>query len=285
MKIIKSIQEVKSLILEQKMRGLSIGFVPTMGYLHEGHVSLIREAREKSDYVVLSIFVNPLQFGPNEDFDRYPRDLEKDSSLARENKVDLLFHPTVEEIYPTYPSQTIVSVQGLTKQLCGASRPGHFDGVTTVVNKLFNIVQPDTAFFGLKDAQQVAVITQMVKDLNIPIEIVPCPIIREEDGLAKSSRNIYLNQEERKQAVVLSQSLEYARELLQSGERDVKHLIAAIKSRIAAQHLAQIDYVEILKYPDLSTINKLYNETIIIALAIKFGNTRLIDNCIVELGS
>lgn len=278
-------KELQAIIRTEKQLGKKIGFFPTMGYLHEGHGSLITQAVKQTDFVVMSIFVNPMQFGPNEDYESYPRDLERDQEFAKKLGVDLLFYPSVKEMYPSYPSLTVVSVNDLTSKLCGASRPGHFDGVATVVTKLFNIVQPDKAFFSIKDAQQVAVITQMVNDLFIPVEIVVCPIIREEDGLAKSSRNVYLNTEERKQAVVLFQSLKHAREEIISGQRDVSKIRAKIMTEIEAQPLAKIDYIEILSYPSLSSISKIQNESIIIALAVKFGKTRLIDNCIVQVGS
>lgn len=285
MKIVYTIHELRKEIQMQKKMGKKVGFVPTMGYLHEGHGSLITKAKENTDFVVVSIFVNPMQFGPNEDFERYPRDFDKDRDFVQKLGTDLLFHPTANEMYPSYPSLTVVSVGNITSKLCGASRPGHFDGVATVVTKLFNIVQPDQAFFGIKDAQQVAVITQMVNDLNIPVEVIPCPIIREEDGLAKSSRNVYLNDEERKQAVVLNQSLEKARLEIESGNCNVANIKANIQSEIEQQPLANIDYIEILTYPNLSTVEEIDKEQIIIALAVKFGHTRLIDNCIVNVGS
>ncbi len=286
MEIVETKQALNNRIAKQKEMGKTIGFVPTMGYLHEGHGSLVLKAKEQCDYVVLSIFVNPLQFGPNEDFETYPRDLEKDSKYAEQLGVDLIFHPSVTELYPQYPSLTIVKVNSLTNVLCGASRPGHFDGVTTIVNKLFHIVAPDSAFFGLKDAQQVAVITQMVQDLNMNVRIVSCPIVREPDGLAKSSRNVYLNTEEREQAVVLSQSIDLAKQQLQFGNTDFTQIRAEIHAQIKSQPLANIDYIEILSFPSLSHVEKaIAGEQIIIALAVKFGKTRLIDNCIVTIGS
>ncbi|MBN6188638.1 pantoate--beta-alanine ligase [Aneurinibacillus sp. BA2021] len=274
MRTVSSIQELRSLLKE--FRTKKIGFVPTMGYLHEGHLSLVDKAKEMSDVVVMSIFVNPLQFGPNEDLDSYPRDLERDSRLAAARGVDILFFPSVEEMYPP-GSKTMVAVRDITDALCGASRPGHFDGVSTVVTKLFNIVQPDYAFFGMKDAQQVAVITQMVQDLNIPTQVVPCPIVREADGLALSSRNVYLSAEERKQALVLSRSLARAREMVEAGERNAAALRAAIESTIQQSPLAQIDYIEIRSYPQLVPLTELRGSCLI-ALAVRFGRTRLIDN-------
>lgn len=285
MKIVTEIEELKQIIYEQKKLGKRIGLVPTMGYLHEGHGSLLKAAKETSDYVVLSIFVNPLQFGPNEDYERYPRDFERDRALAENYGTDLIFHPSVEEMYPKYPTLTKVTVAKITDVLCGSSRPGHFEGVTTVVTKLFHLVEPNLAFFGEKDAQQVAVIEQMVRDLNFPIRIVRCPTIREADGLAKSSRNVYLNREERAQATVLYRSLTIGREMILQGESSVQTVKDRIIREITTQPLAVIDYVEILTYPDLSPIDQLENQEIIIALAVKFGKTRLIDNMIFRVGS
>jgi pantoate--beta-alanine ligase len=266
----------------------TIGFIPTMGYLHEGHISLIKAAKSRNDLIVLSIFVNPLQFGPNEDFDKYPRDSKRDLAIAQEAGVDLVFMPEVSDMYPQ-PSKTKVSVSEVTSRLCGASRPTHFDGVSTVVSKLFNIVQPEQAYFGLKDAQQVAVIEQMVKDLNMPVEIVPCPILREADGLAMSSRNMYLSPEERQQALVLSASLRKAAQLAaeQSNSFPVDQIISLVSNQILTSALAEIDYVEALSYPTLeplANVDPNRNHRILIAVAVKFGKTRLIDNTILELG-
>lgn len=270
--------------LREKLNSLrkhhTIGLVPTMGYLHEGHMSLVDIAKSKADYVVMSIFVNPTQFGPGEDFEKYPRDLEKDSQLAGEKGVDLLFVPTVEEMYPQ-PGKTTVHVSGVTESLCGASRPGHFDGVSLVVTKLFNLVQPDYAFFGLKDAQQVAVIQQMVDDLNVPVEIVPCEIVREADGLAMSSRNVYLSEEERREALVLSHSLKHVKERYLEGERDAKLLQQEIITLIQESPLANIDYVELRSYPGLENVDRIEGPAIV-ALAVRFGKTRLIDNIILR---
>ncbi|EGL15985.1 MULTISPECIES: pantoate--beta-alanine ligase [unclassified Paenibacillus] len=292
MEVIQSIALLRS-TLEQKKSGLGaalkapVGFVPTMGYLHEGHLSLIKAAREASEIVVLSIFVNPLQFGPTEDLDRYPRDTERDLKLAEEAGVDIVFLPQVEEMYPG-PVKTTVSVSGITSVLCGASRPVHFDGVTTVVAKLLNIVQPDKAFFGLKDAQQVAVVSQMVQDLNMNVDIVACPILREEDGLAMSSRNVFLSEEERRQALVLSRSLKAAeawvREHVAFRAEDLR---GAVKAVIEEAPLADIDYVEVLTYPKLErpeAVEAGVPVQLIVALAVKFGATRLIDNTILTLG-
>jgi pantoate--beta-alanine ligase len=263
-----------------------VGFVPTMGYLHPGHASLLKAARAQSGLVVLSIFVNPLQFGPNEDFDKYPRDAEGDLRLAEEAGVDVVFLPSVEEMYPL-PMKTTVSVSGITSRLCGLSRPGHFDGVATVVSKLFHIVQPDQAFFGLKDAQQIAVIQQMVQDLNMAVEIVPCPTLREVDGLAMSSRNVYLNMEERKQALVLSESLRLAEAFVRERQSfSSDELVQAVIAHIRTASLADVDYVEVLTYPALESfvhISKVSGK-IIIALAVRFGKTRLIDNLILPVG-
>jgi pantoate--beta-alanine ligase len=259
-----------------------IGFVPTMGYLHEGHASLMKRSKAECGYTVLSVFVNPLQFGPNEDFERYPRDPERDSALAEECGVDLLFMPTVEEMYPSKPL-TRVLIGSITQRLCGASRPGHFDGVGTVVSKLFHLVQPDRAYFGMKDAQQLAVIRRMVDDLDMPVEIVPCDTVREADGLAKSSRNVYLSGEHRKQAVVLSTSLRAAEEWLTEPGITPEIISRRIRQMIESAPLADIDYIELLDYPDLTPPEagsdlSGYPKEFIIALAVKFGQTRLIDN-------
>ncbi|MCS7462507.1 pantoate--beta-alanine ligase [Paenibacillus doosanensis] len=286
MQILHRIQDVREAVKTARAEnsGLKVGFVPTMGYLHKGHASLLEAAREQSDLVVLSIFVNPLQFGPNEDLSRYPRDQERDLAVARAAGTDIVFFPSVEEMYPQ-PTKTVVSVSEVTERLCGAARPGHFDGVATVVTKLFNIVQPDQAYFGLKDAQQIAVIQQMVDDLNIPVGIVPCPIVREEDGLAMSSRNVYLQPEERKQALVLSSALQMAERLVQSdsGSLQAEELRQAVIDHIRQSPLADIDYADILAYPSLVPVTDLRSTpAFIIALAVKFGKTRLIDNIIIR---
>jgi len=276
---INTIAEMREHIQSARMQGKRIGIVPTMGYLHEGHLSLVKAARETCDVVVMSIFVNPLQFGPNEDFERYPRDLERDRELADHAGVDFLFTPEVSDMYPR-KILTNISVSNVTNPLCGRSRPGHFDGVATVVMKLFQIVQPDYAFFGQKDAQQVAVVTQMVQDLNVPVQIVPCPIIREADGLAMSSRNVYLTPEEREQALVLSHSLKLAENWLREGISigEVRERVIDI---ISEKPLALLDYVEILSYPELEPIEQAAPGTnLIMALAVRFGKTRLIDNWI-----
>ncbi|GAB7387554.1 pantoate--beta-alanine ligase [Bacillaceae bacterium] len=265
----------------RKLAGRKIGLVPTMGYLHDGHLSLVRRARSACDVVIMSIFVNPLQFGPQEDYARYPRDLQRDCELAQAAGVDILFTPSVTEMYPETPLAK-VSVAQISDPLCGRSRPGHFDGVATVVMKLFNIVQPDAAYFGLKDAQQVAVIERMVRDLNVPVEIVACPIVREADGLALSSRNVYLTPEERKQATVLYKTLQAVERRIRDGERDVAALKDFMFRTLREAPLAEIDYAEILTYPGLQPLATLGNERAIVALAVKFGQTRLIDNMIVS---
>ena len=281
LKIVKTIIEIREAIKRAKAQGLTIGLVPTMGYLHEGHLTLMRESKKKCDMTVSSIFVNPLQFGPNEDFAKYPRNMERDVALAESAGVDLLFCPETEEVYPANYS-TFVEVLGLTDALCGKSRPGHFRGVTTVVNKLFNIVQPDYAFFGQKDAQQVLVIKKMVRDMLMNLEIVTVPIVREADGLALSSRNVYLSQEERRAALVLSLSLSMAQEAVKSGERDIKILKNKVWQMISAEPLANIDYIEILSLPELEEKEFLTGPALL-ALAVFFGKTRLIDNIILEV--
>lgn len=280
MRIVKTIEELRSLIQDYKINGEKVGLVPTMGFLHEGHMSLVDQAKTYATKVVMSIFVNPLQFGPNEDFERYPRNLEQDQAMAEARGVDILFTPEVSEMYPQ-KSKTTVHVSEVTDRLCGASRPGHFDGVGTVVSKLFNMVQPDYAFFGQKDAQQVAVIQQMVNDLNFPVKIVPCPIVRENDGLAMSSRNVYLSEEERGQALILNQALKKAEEEYRAG-KSLTEVRNGMVSLISSQPLAQIDYVEILSYPGLEPVNQWNGKPLLLALAVKFGNTRLIDNKIIE---
>lgn len=289
MRIVKDVQELRHLLSELRrpngaaVQERSVGFVPTMGYLHEGHASLMRAAKEQSDIVVISIFVNPIQFGPNEDFDSYPRDEQRDAALAEREGVDILFMPTVDTMYPQ-PTRTKIRVSDLTDRLCGASRPGHFDGVTTVVAKLFNMVQPDKAFFGMKDAQQVAVLQQMVMDLNMNVTIVPCPIVREGDGLALSSRNVYLSPEERSQALALSKALRTAQAAVTEQEAStVGELDAILRQTINQSPLARIDYVEILTFPSLQPLDltqrlEQIEEEVIMALAVHFGRTRLIDN-------
>jgi pantoate--beta-alanine ligase len=259
----------------------TIGFVPTMGFLHEGHLSLVRECRKKADVTVASIFVNPLQFGPREDFRRYPRDPERDSSLLEKEGVDILFLPSDREMYPE-GYRTSVEVAGLQDKLCGRSRPGHFRGVATVVLKLFNIVRPDYAFFGQKDAQQVVVLRRMTEDLNMDVEIRALPIIREPDGLAMSSRNTYLSAEERQAAVILFRSLEEARRMFESGERAAGRIRERLLRAIASEHLARIDYAEVVDARSLEPVERIDGRALV-ALAVYIGKTRLIDNII--LGS
>ena len=281
MKIATTIQEVRTQIKEWKRQGLTIGFVPTMGYLHEGHASLMKCAKKDCDKVVVSIFVNPMQFGANEDLDSYPRDLQADAKLCETIGVDLIFHPEVEEMYQD-GFCTFVDMNGLTKELCGKSRPIHFRGVCTVVSKLFNIVTPDKAFFGQKDAQQLAVIRRMVTDLNMDIEIVGCPIIREEDGLAKSSRNTYLNEQERKAALILSQTIRLGEQMVKDGVTDADQLITAMKENLSKEPLARIDYVEAVSMDTIEKIDKLEG-SVLVAMAVYIGKTRLIDNFIVNI--
>ncbi|ACT01101.1 pantoate--beta-alanine ligase [Paenibacillus sp. JDR-2] len=282
----RTIAELKNELISIKKSNdnATIGLVPTMGFLHEGHASLMRQSVSENTASVLSIFVNPMQFGPNEDFDRYPRDEARDLALAKENGIDIVFMPDVKEMYPSKP-RTSVIISQLTDRLCGASRPGHFDGVGLVVSKLFHLVQPDRAYFGMKDAQQLAVIQQMTDDLNIPVEIVPCPIVREPDGLALSSRNVYLSAEQRQQAVVLSQSLNLAKAWMKEKGITPEELLARIKAKINEASQADIDYAEWLTYPSLelpvrSEPIAAQSGKFILALAVKFGSTRLIDNAL-----
>lgn len=279
--LVKEIKELRTLIKGWKREGLSVGFVPTMGALHEGHESLIKRAVAENDKVVVSVFVNPTQFGPNEDYDAYPRDINKDLNLCMNAGAVVVFNPEPSEIYFENKS-TSVSVSKLTSVLCGAKRPGHFDGVCLVVSKLFNIVTPDRAYFGQKDAQQVAVLKRMVRDLNIDIEIIPCRIIREEDGLAKSSRNTYLSQEERKAALVLSRSLNLAKALLDGGERNAAKIKEAMIEEINKEPLAKIDYIEIVDSDSLENVENI-EKSILVPIAVYIGKTRLIDNFIKHL--
>lgn len=276
MKTVHTIKEVRECVKEWKKKGLTIGLVPTMGYLHEGHRSLIERAVKENDRVVVSDFVNPIQFGPKEDLAVYPRDLRRDEAVCTEGKAALLFNPEPSEMY-FKEAETYVNVDKITEVLCGARRPGHFRGVCTVVSKLFNIVTPDRAYFGEKDAQQLAVIKTMVRDLNFDIEIVGCPIIREEDGLAKSSRNTYLTEKERIAAVILSLSLKKAKEALKNGERNADKLIKLIKSEIEKETLSKIDYVEIVDSENLDKVSVI-NGSVLIAIAVYIGKIRLIDN-------
>lgn len=276
MRLVERVKEMMELSKGWCREGKSVGFVPTMGYLHEGHLSLVKRAREENEIVVVSIFVNPTQFGPNEDYNRYPRDLNRDLKLLEPYNVDVVFHPSVDEMYPE-GYKTYVEVLDITERLCGKSRPGHFRGVTTVCTKLFNIVKPTRAYFGKKDFQQLVVIKRMVKDLNMDIEIVPMPIVREPDGLAMSSRNTYLNEEERKAATCLYRALKKAQELFEKGERDPKRLKEEITRIIESERLAKIDYVEVVDPENFLPVDKLTEGTLV-ALAVKIGPARLIDN-------
>ncbi|MCI8891548.1 MAG: pantoate--beta-alanine ligase [Eubacterium sp.] len=280
MLIESNIHAVRQQVSEWKKAGLSIGLVPTMGYLHEGHKSLIDAARRENDRVAVSIFVNPMQFGPNEDLESYPRDLEKDAALCEEAGVDLIFHPQPEEMYaPGFC--TYVDMDGLTTQLCGKSRPTHFRGVQTVVLKLFHIVAPDRAYFGQKDAQQLAVIRRMVRDLDVGVTIIGCPIIREADGLAKSSRNTYLNEKERQAALVLSRSLQAGKALMEAGETNAQAVRQAITDEINKEPMARIDYVDVVDFDTITPVETIQG-TVLTAIAVYIGKTRLIDNFIVE---
>ena len=278
MRVEGTVNAVKEQVKEWKKAGLSVGFVPTMGYLHEGHGSLIKAARAENDKVVVSIFVNPMQFGPTEDLASYPRDLAKDSALCESLGVDMIFHPEPEEMYHSNFS-SYVDMSVLTEELCGLSRPVHFRGVCTVVNKLFNIVQPDRAYFGQKDAQQLAIIKHMVDDLNMNVEVIGCPIIREEDGLAKSSRNTYLSEEERKAALVLSKSIALGRKMVEDGETSTKAVTDAMKAFIEKEPLARIEYVKAVDGLTIRQIEKV-KKPMLVAIAVYIGKTRLIDNFI-----
>ena len=279
MKIVGTVKEVREQVKEWKKQGLSVGFVPTMGYLHEGHKSLMDAARKGNDKVVVSIFVNPMQFGPTEDLATYPRDLDHDAALCESAGVDLIFHPEAEEMYEK-DFCSFVDMTGLTEGLCGKTRPIHFRGVCTVVNKLFNIVTPDHAYFGQKDGQQLAVIKRMVRDLNMDIEIVGCPIVREEDGLAKSSRNTYLSPEERKAALILSKTVALGKELAKT-EKDANKVVEAMKKNIETEPLAKIDYVEAVDALPMAPVEKLEG-TCMLAMAVYIGKTRLIDNTLIN---
>ena len=279
MKIVGTVKEVREQVKEWKKQGLSVGFVPTMGYLHEGHKSLMDAARKGNDKVVVSIFVNPMQFGPTEDLATYPRDLDHDAALCESAGVDLIFHPEAEEMYEK-DFCSFVDMTGLTEGLCGKTRPIHFRGVCTVVNKLFNIVTPDHAYFGQKDGQQLAVIKRMVRDLNMDIEIVGCPIVREEDGLAMCSRNTYLSPEERKAALILSKTVALGKELAKT-EKDANKVVEAMKKNIETEPLAKIDYVEAVDALSMAPVEKLEG-TCMLAMAVYIGKTRLIDNTLIN---
>ncbi|MDE5582944.1 MAG: pantoate--beta-alanine ligase [Ruminococcus sp.] len=280
MKTVKTITEVREQVRQWRKEGLTVGFVPTMGYLHEGHASLIDNSKRDNDRTVISVFVNPMQFAPTEDLESYPRDIEHDKALAESHGCDMIFNPEPEEMYSENFS-SFVDMTVLTENLCGISRPIHFRGVCTVVNKLFNIVKPDKAYFGKKDAQQLAVIRHMVNDLNMDIEVIGCPIVRENDGLAKSSRNTYLNGEERQSALILSQALEFGKALIKSGEKNTAEIISAIENKIKTQPLARIDYVKIVDSETMQDIATL-DRNALCAIAVYIGRTRLIDNFFTE---
>lgn len=276
MKIIKTIEELRPIIKGWKREGLTVGLVPTMGYLHDGHKSLIVKAVSENDKVVVSDFVNPTQFGANEDLSSYPRDIERDAALCEAAGADIIFHPEPEEMY--FPDKcTFVDMDKLTKGLCGKTRPVHFSGVCTVVSKLFNIVTPDRAYFGQKDAQQLAVIKRMVRDLNFYITIVGCPIVREADGLALSSRNTYLNEEERKAALILNKSLTLGKEMIEAGEKNTAKVREAIIEHMETEPLAKVDYVEIVDAENLEPVETI-DAPVLVATAVYIGKTRLIDN-------
>ena len=283
MVVFQKIDEIKSFVTGLKKMGRTLGFVPTMGYLHEGHLALVREAQRGCQAVIVSIFVNPTQFGPQDDFDRYPRDAERDLRMLEEEGVDAVFMPPVLEMYPQ-GYVTYVTLKGLTDSLCGRSRPGHFDGVATVVTKLFNIVRPDKAFFGQKDGQQVLVVRKMVDDLNMEPEIVTVPTVRQPDGLAMSSRNSYLKAEERKAAPVLYGGLTAAQAAFDGGERNPQRLCKIALDMLAREALARVDYVEIRSLPNLEPV-AIITRPVLLAAAVYFSKTRLIDNIVLDPGN
>lgn len=280
MKIVKTIDEVRQIVGQWKKEGLTVGLVPTMGFLHEGHKSLIDKAVSQNDRVVVSDFVNPTQFGEGEDLDAYPRDIERDAALCEEAGASLIFNPEPSEMYFD-DCTTYVNIESLSDELCGKSRPIHFKGVCTVVSKLFNIVKPDRAYFGQKDAQQLAIIKRMVRDLNFDIEIVGCPIVREADGLAKSSRNTYLSEEERKAALILSKAVFLGQELAENGETDAEKIVNKMIELISSEPMAKIDYVQAVDAISVKPV-KTIEGSVLVAMAVYIGKTRLIDNFIVE---
>jgi len=282
MEIVRRIPRMKEIVRDWRRRGQTVGFVPTMGYLHEGHLSLVRESKRMADHTVVSIFVNPLQFGPQEDYDRYPRDLDRDVEILSREGVDVLFYPSAEDMYPR-GYRTYVEVEDLSQKWEGASRPGHFRGVATVVCKLFHIVQPDFAFFGQKDAQQFVIIRRMVQDLNMDVELVQLPIVRENDGLAMSSRNVYLSPEERAVAPRLYQALQLGQRLVQEeGERDAARVVEAVRSFLAREPRIRVDYVALVDLEDLEPVETVHGQ-VLLAAAIYLGSTRLIDNVILNV--
>ncbi|MBM7552490.1 pantoate--beta-alanine ligase [Thalassobacillus pellis] len=282
MKVIHSPDELQEVAISYKNEGKTIGFVPTMGFLHEGHEKLIEEARKENDIVLLSIFVNPLQFGPHDDLDHYPRDEQHDRKVASRLGVDLLFHPDVESMYPHEPAIKLTVIRR-TDVLCGRSRPGHFDGVVTVLAKLFHLGLPTRVYFGMKDAQQVAVVDGLIKDFHFPVELVPVPTVREPDGLAKSSRNVNLSAAERKEAPFIHKGLVHGKVLIQDGCRNPEKVNNAVKSFIEKHTHGKIDYIEILSYPELESVASIKGR-IILAAAVKFNKARLIDNLVMEAG-
>jgi len=281
MEIIETVSRMKRVCREEAQAGKTIGLVPTMGYWHEGHLSLIRAARKRCQVIVVSVFVNPMQFGPQEDYQQYPRDLSQDVRLAQSEGVDYLFHPSVEEMY-SRGFKTEVEVRELRDKLCGRSRPGHFKGVATVVLKLFNIIRPDVAFFGQKDAQQAVIIKRMIDDLDLDVELVIMPIVREKDGLAMSSRNLYFNSKERRAATILYKSLQKARELVLGGERRASVIISHMKQMIEEEPLARIDYISLTNAENLQEVD-IIEKKVLIALAVFIGKTRLIDNLLLDV--
>jgi pantoate--beta-alanine ligase len=280
--VVSTVEAVRAAVARARARSLSVGLVPTMGALHAGHASLIRAARQEAGFVVVSIFVNPTQFGPNEDFARYPRTLQRDREVCAAEGADLVFNPEPVVLYPP-GFCTYVEVHGLQHLLCGKSRPIHFRGVATVVLKLLNIVQPDRAYFGQKDAQQVRVIEQLVRDLDVPVKVRVCPTVREPDGLALSSRNQYLDPEERQEARVLSQALEEARRRVEAGERDAERIRQALAARVGSAPRARLEYAAVVAWETLAPLNRLRGR-VLIALAVRFGSTRLIDNVLLDVG-
>lgn len=280
MKVIHSVSEMQQVVTELIGNKKQIGFVPTMGFFHDGHLQLMKEAKKENDIMVTSIFVNPLQFGPNEDYEKYPRDVDHDAELAKEIGVDILFVPNVAEMYPR-EMQIKMHIDKRVDVLCGRSRPGHFDGVLTVLTKLFHIVKPHSVYFGLKDAQQAAVVDALIHDLNFPIKLVGIPTVREEDGLAKSSRNVYLTDEERKEAVWLYKGLQKGQQLIANGEKDPLIVVNHVTDEIESHTSGKLDYVELLSYPDLKELPEI-KQPIILAVAVHFKNARLIDNIIMD---
>lgn len=281
MNIATTVEQAKQTVRQWKAEGLTVGLVPTMGYLHEGHESLIKRAVAECDRVMVSVFLNPIQFAPNEDLTTYPRDFDADTVLIENAGADLVFHPEPSELYAP-DACTFVNVEGITSELCGKTRPTHFRGVCTVVSKLMNISQADRAYFGQKDAQQLAVVRRMVRDLNMNVEVIGCPIVREEDGLAKSSRNTYLSPAEREAALVLSRAVREGQRLMKEGERDAKTILSAMRAIIEAEPLARIDYVEMVSWDGIKPVD-VATSSVLVAMAVYIGKTRLIDNFIFEM--